>query len=347
MLLLTGFSLGCLAVTFLIVLRDFRHLLVGKVFLWVLFSASAFLLSSVVGKEYRWLTGDVMTTLPAAFWLLCLLAFAPRPKAGLLWTLLALYSFVAPALSRPFGAHSPDSAWWLHWLGFTLPQYSEYILTLGGLWITAIHWRDDLVESRRQLRAALIVSVGTTLLCITVSLNNALHTQALVAGMMGVVTLLVAFLLLRGREGVLLDARVRAAAAANAATPADPPVAGPSDAMPSPDETSALVAQLTQVMNAEHFYRTEKLTLKMLAEKMSLPEYRLRALINKTFGYRNFNEYVNQLRIEEACQRLSAEPDTPIQNIALDVGYRTLSSFNRAFRDLKQQTPTEFRQARP
>lgn len=343
MLLLTGFSLGCLAVTFLIVLRDFRHLLVGKVFLWVLFSAAAFLLSSVVAKEYRWLTGDVMTTLPAAFWLLCLLAFAPRPKAGPLWTLLALYSFVAPALSRPFGGHSPDSAWWLHWLGFTLPQYSEYVLTLGGLWITAIHWRDDLVESRRQLRAALIVSVGTTLLCITVSLNNALHTQALVAGMMGVVTLLVAFLLLRGREGVLLDARVRTAAVATADTAVDPPVA---DETPPPDDMSALVAQLTQVMNAEHFYRTEKLTLSMLAEKMSLPEYRLRALINKTFGYRNFNEYVNQLRIEEACQRLTAESDTPIQNIALDVGYRTLSSFNRAFRDLKQQTPTEFRQAR-
>ena len=32
-------------------------------------------------------------------------------------------------------------------------------------------------------------------------------------------------------------------------------------------------------------------------------------------------------------------------NIALDVGYRTLSSFNRAFKDIFKQTPTAYRQA--
>ena len=93
----------------------------------------------------------------------------------------------------------------------------------------------------------------------------------------------------------------------------------------------------------EGFYRTEHLTLKMLAEKILLPEYKARALINKKLGYRNFNDYINQLRINEAARRLLAEPETPILNIALDIGYRSLSSFNRAFKDITKLTPSDFR----
>jgi AraC-like DNA-binding protein len=92
------------------------------------------------------------------------------------------------------------------------------------------------------------------------------------------------------------------------------------------------------------FYRTEKLTLKQLSAKIDFPEYKTRALINETLGYRNFNDYINQLRIAESCEKLVSEPDTPILNIALDVGYRTLSSFNRAFKDILEQTPTAYRQ---
>lgn len=346
MQLLTGFSLGCLAVVFLVVLRDFRHLLVGKVFLWVLIAAAAFLLSRVAEPEFQWLLGDVMTTLPAAFWLLCLLAFSPKPeaKAHRAWVALALYSFIPPALSRPFGGADPDAAWWLHGLGFKIPQFAEYLLILCGLWITAAHWRNDLVEGRRKLRIALLVSVGATLLCVTVSLNHGLDTGQLVAGTVGIATLLVGFLLLKGQEGVLLD--LQRSPASPDDTKAEPlPVVVETAPEPKEELPLAMAAQLKQIMEEEHFYRTEKLTLKMLANRMSLPEYRVRAIINVTFNYRNFNDYVNQMRIEEACERLVTEPETPIQNIALDIGYRTLSSFNRAFKDIKQQTPTEYRQS--
>ena len=92
---------------------------------------------------------------------------------------------------------------------------------------------------------------------------------------------------------------------------------------------------LKQLMEAG-FYRRENLTLKILAKEMSLPEYRIRAVINKELNYRNFNEFINAYRILEAAQRLIDEPETPISNIALDVGYRSLSSFNRDFRKEKK-----------
>jgi AraC-like DNA-binding protein len=95
---------------------------------------------------------------------------------------------------------------------------------------------------------------------------------------------------------------------------------------------------------SEGFYRQEKLTLRDLAVALGLPEYKVRKVINKELGYRNFNEFINEYRINEAALRLLAEPDTPISNIALDVGYRTLSSFNRAFRKEKETTPTAYRE---
>ena len=108
---------------------------------------------------------------------------------------------------------------------------------------------------------------------------------------------------------------------------------------------SEVLVLLKLLMN-DGFYRRESLALKHLAKEMALPEYRVRAVINKELGYRNFNDYINQLRIAEAGDRLVSEPDTPILNIALDIGYRTLSSFNRAFKEIFEQSPTAYRQSK-
>ena len=53
-------------------------------------------------------------------------------------------------------------------------------------------------------------------------------------------------------------------------------------------------------METEHGYRQEGLTIGRLAEQLGTQEYRLRRLINRRLGYRNFNEYLNDYRIREA-----------------------------------------------
>lgn len=114
-----------------------------------------------------------------------------------------------------------------------------------------------------------------------------------------------------------------------------------------PDEASQILSAQDQaaltVLMESGFYRQEKLTLGDLSSALDIPEYRLRAVINKKLGFNNFNEYLNGLRIAEAAARLLTEPETPISNIALDVGYRTLSSFNRAFKRVMATTPTLYR----
>jgi AraC-like DNA-binding protein len=108
-----------------------------------------------------------------------------------------------------------------------------------------------------------------------------------------------------------------------------------------------LLAPLNQLMEQDFAYREMGFTIGQLANMLGMQEYRLRKLINAGLGYRNFNDFLNTYRIREARLRLS-DPDehaTPVLNIALDAGYRSLSSFNKAFKDTLNQTPTEFRAA--
>lgn len=342
-MLLTGFGLGCLLPLFVITLRDFRHILVGRVFLLVIITSGAFLIDPLVSSQWRWITSDLQTALPGLFWWLCQLIFAPRPRLKSVWGAMALYSFLVPALARPFvvPGESPALAVFFGW---RLGQFFEYVVVLHGLSFVVRYWRNDLVETRRKARLAFLLIIGSAVSVATVSLNFGLYHEYI----RGIITGLAAFATLI----CLVTARVGIMELVGS----EPVARIPSpDTAPPPTEESPEVLSAQQVEDADvlgqtmarGFYRTEKLTLKKLSDTTEIPEYRLRKVINQTLGYRNFNDYINQLRVADAAERLLNEPETPVLNISLDVGYRTLSSFNRAFREIKNTTPTEFRQQSP
>jgi AraC-like DNA-binding protein len=104
-----------------------------------------------------------------------------------------------------------------------------------------------------------------------------------------------------------------------------------------------ILEAIAEQMEQRQIYREMGLTIGQLAETLELQEYRLRRIINAGMGYRNFNDFLNTYRIREASSRLVKEGDTAVLNIALDVGFRSLSSFNKAFKDAQLMTPTAYR----
>ena len=56
----------------------------------------------------------------------------------------------------------------------------------------------------------------------------------------------------------------------------------------------------------------------------------------------NFTEYVSRLRIDRA-KELLANPNLRISEIAYEVGFQSLTHFNRIFRKLEGQAPTAYR----
>ncbi|MFT4816887.1 MAG: AraC-like DNA-binding protein [Pseudohongiellaceae bacterium] len=108
----------------------------------------------------------------------------------------------------------------------------------------------------------------------------------------------------------------------------------------------ALLEKLEQTMKEGKLYTRTGLTIAELAENLSIQEYRLRRIINQQLKFRNFNQFLNNYRIEDACTRLR-DATSPISTIALDVGYASLSVFNKAFKERYQVTPSEFRNSEP
>ena len=92
-------------------------------------------------------------------------------------------------------------------------------------------------------------------------------------------------------------------------------------------------------------YREAGLTIAVLATKLGLPEYKLRAFIHQELGFRNFNAMLHVYRVAEACEILSdaKKANLPVLTVALSVGYQSITPFNNAFRELKGMTPSEFR----
>ncbi len=85
----------------------------------------------------------------------------------------------------------------------------------------------------------------------------------------------------------------------------------------------------------------DDITLDIVAEELHLSKYYISRLINKRLG-QNFNEYINNLRISEACNLLRVT-DKKIADISEDVGFGTIRSFNRSFKLIMGMSPAEYR----
>lgn len=109
----------------------------------------------------------------------------------------------------------------------------------------------------------------------------------------------------------------------------------------SQEADKALVERVTSLLQEERIYREMGLTRKGLADRLGISEHRVSRIINAYFR-KNFNELINTYRMEEAKRRLSAE-DSAITVIAFEVGFNSIASFNRVFKELAGISPSEYR----
>ncbi|MBS1508509.1 MAG: helix-turn-helix transcriptional regulator [Bacteroidetes bacterium] len=111
------------------------------------------------------------------------------------------------------------------------------------------------------------------------------------------------------------------------------------------NEDLSLENELKTQLNEKKVYRKEGLTIKELADTINTQEHKLRRLINQQLGFKNFNDFLNQYRVKEACEILSdpAQNQKTILEIAYALGYQSIGPFNKAFKEQKNTTPTAYR----
>jgi len=100
---------------------------------------------------------------------------------------------------------------------------------------------------------------------------------------------------------------------------------------------------LHQLMQSEKLYLNPVLKLETVAGKLKLPEKLVSSLLNQHMS-QNFNDFVNGYRVEEAKRKLIDPANSPytISAIALDCGFNSLATFQRAFKQLTGTTPSSY-----
>lgn len=103
----------------------------------------------------------------------------------------------------------------------------------------------------------------------------------------------------------------------------------------------SLSGQIIQVMTYVNLHYGESIRLSELADQYYTSTSTLsRAFRKQTGTY--FEDYVRKVRLQYACSML-ADTDEPMIRIAMDCGFSTSATFNRAFRDLYGMAPSEYR----
>jgi AraC-like DNA-binding protein len=215
---------------------------------------------------------------------------------------------------------------------------------LVALWRIWSSRRGDLVAGRRALRFWLLGYVG--LHGLTVLIVEWVYGAAVPPAWLGVLNVALITTALGVVLAFLTQLRSAAIETLFGAQPQLQPQATPLAVAAPSDEP--WLERLQTLMANERVYLDPGLSLASLAQRLGLPEYRLRELINRRLGFRNFPSFVNHYRLEDVQGKLAdpAFDRRPVLTLALEAGFGSIGPFNRAFRDRYGMTPTAFRGAR-
>ena len=280
---------------------------------------------------------------------------APGQDAGAAWTkkrfldilhdgqtVMAAVQATASGVRTPampiLLAAGPDRVRRASLRAFVLPQLAMLGFACHVVYMAVLGLGSDLVEPRRRLRVPFAITMGSIVAIIVGSGFLPLPGLWLYSVYIGAIFLFILFFnlatfRLHKDSPQLIEPVVETA------------LPSLKSRVSERDKDRPLIDRIHAVMEDERLYAQPGLTIGELAARVSMQEYRLRKLINQKLHYRNFNQYLNQYRIAEAARRLQSaeESQVPISTIALDVGYASLSSFNKAFKELHGVTPSIYR----
>lgn len=339
-MILTGMAFGAILLIVCKLMLDYRQVLTAKILSLLLLSAACYILQPLVSDVFylQLLLGVVSMAGPAFFWMFASTLFQMSGKNQRLHLGHYLGLGVAAVLGvyQCYQSVAELNGSVIHIISLVISS----TLTVLGLFDVFRNWQSDLVECRRILRLSLSVTTGGFLLFITVNEfiydHGAFPTYLnyLNISIISLFAMAFGYLILVSNSNILMET----------IDELTPELVKNEIVKPTLADRQWL-DKLTHAMEQELYYRQVDLTIRSLSDYLIIPEHQLRRLINQHLGYRNFNDYLNRYRVRDAAQRLS-DPKLvrlPILTIAIESGYASLTTFNKAFKTLKTMTPSEFR----
>jgi AraC-like DNA-binding protein len=325
-----------------LLLRDRRQFPTGLHSALFALSVAAYVIASAPGfstLDARWRIPIGLASMgtPAVFWIAAAAYFDDdfkpslyRPLAWLALVLLGLWQMLD---GWPIARFLRD--------GLSL------MFIVFAIWHAFVGREADLVEGRRRVRLVLVISTALYTAGIIISQlllpGSAVSAPFSFVNAVGLLGLTFVFAAARlsvstDRQPTVSGILGRRVSSPREVHQGDPPVR-------ANEEDATLLKTLYDLMEDNKIYREEGMSIAVLSTKLSVPEYRLRKLINQKLGHRNFSAFVNGYRLSEAMAALTdpSQSNVPILTIALDTGFGSVGPFNRAFKAHTGMTPTEYR----
>ncbi len=98
---------------------------------------------------------------------------------------------------------------------------------------------------------------------------------------------------------------------------------------------------ITRAKEYIHEHQTEELSLGQVAKAVNTSTFYFCKMFKKITGI-NFTDYLSRVRIEKS-KNLLLNPNLRVSEIAFEVGFQSLTHFNRVFKKILGQSPTEYR----
>lgn len=107
-------------------------------------------------------------------------------------------------------------------------------------------------------------------------------------------------------------------------------------------DDKSMTYQLTKLMTEKLVYKNQNLKLHEVALMINVSSHELSQHMNENIG-KSFNQYINEYRIEAACNILKSQTLLSVEGIGSEVGFSSKSSFFSTFKKIKGVTPTEYK----
>ena len=281
-----------------------------------------------------------ISSIPGLFMIYCFLIFQEEQKFPYTLGIAFAAQIFLSALLPLSGLFSDPFLPVGSWIYISYSQaFLQLIFVIFAIYWTLKGWSADLVADRRILRWFIIGVQGALIFTVVFvenflvyggSIENA-TAQSFIVYAIALLTLGMLLVALRF-DFVSLGYVIRKVAELSIE--------------PEKEGTAIFdIDSFNKAFKEQLLYREAGLTISMLAKSLNIPEYRLRAFIHKQLGFRNFNAMLHQYRIEDSGNVLSDNENQNISilTIALSVGYQSITPFNKAFREIKGTTPSEYR----
>ncbi len=286
-----------------------------------------------------WLSFILANILLGSFWLLSITLMGSQQIIKAKHIIIAAVPLILPLTGEVIHAiSSVDIRRSEHWVW--LFKYVAITIELGFishvLYLAVGHWHSDLIELRRKWRIGVVSICATGIIFVIISqeMFEIDHLWVKHVELIGFSLLAIIFnfitLSLKDVNVFQFDKETE-------------------DTEKKTEGVEVFnqkhIDNIIKAMKDDKLYRQEGFTITDLSKHILLQEYKVRKIINTKLNYRNFNDFLNYYRINEAVEKLSSPEfiGVPVISIAMECGFKAISSFNKSFKETHGVTPSAYR----